>query len=179
MAPGAKMEEQSRSINEFQGIPKPRVVLLVEDEPVVREVTARVLETGGYQVLQCSGPKQALSLAEERPDYIDLLLTDVVMPGMNGVELAEQLLRLYPGLVTVFMSGYTEGHVLRKGPATSAMHIQKPFTVRYLLSQIAKALDDGAGGHTQHNARGRSEVPPKPHRTAVDPREELPSSMLK
>jgi len=117
------------------------VILLVEDEDDVREITAQVLASGGYRVLQAAGPAEALHLAAEHPGPIDLLLTDVVMPERNGVELAEQVRRLRPRLIAIFMSGYAQTEVFRKGSARSAMHIQKPFTVRSLLARIAQALE--------------------------------------
>ncbi|MGA3054544.1 MAG: response regulator [Candidatus Korobacteraceae bacterium] len=121
-------------------------ILLVEDEPVVREVTRAVLEHAGYRVLECNGPEEALRVGSEHRGHIGLLLSDVVMPGMNGPELALQLQSLQPGLITVFMSGYAESFVLRKvmhnkmaqGGMTN--YIQKPFTINVLLSRVAAAL---------------------------------------
>jgi two-component system, cell cycle sensor histidine kinase and response regulator CckA len=118
--------------------PKPAVILLVEDEAVVREITSRVLENAGYKVLECSGPHDALRLAGSHAERIDLLLTDVVMPGMNGIDLAERICHLQPSVVTVFMSGYADTDILRQ--ATSETHIQKPFTINCLLSRVADAL---------------------------------------
>jgi two-component system, cell cycle sensor histidine kinase and response regulator CckA len=121
-------------------------ILLVEDEPVVREVTRAVLEHAGYRVLECNGPEEALRVGSEHQGHIGLLLSDVVMPGMNGPELALQLQSLQPGLITVFMSGYAESFVLHKvmhnkmaqGDMTN--YIQKPFTTNILLSRVAAAL---------------------------------------
>lgn len=121
-------------------------ILLVEDEPVVREVTRAVLEHAGYRVLECNGPEEALRVGSEHRGHIGLLLSDVVMPGMNGPELALQLQSLQPGLIAVFMSGYAESFVLRKvmhnkmaqGGMTN--YIQKPFTINILLSRVAAAL---------------------------------------
>lgn len=81
-------------------------ILLVEDESAVREVTREALEMGGYCVLEANGPEEAAHIAKEPSTQIDLLLTDVVMPGMSGPDLARQMRTLRPGLVTVFMSGY-------------------------------------------------------------------------
>ncbi len=117
-------EKTSHASSAKQPNPKTFVVLLVEDEDVVREVTGRVLESAGYKVLESSGPNHALHLAGSHSGRIDLLLTDVVMPGMNGIDLADQLRNVQPDLVTVFMSGYAEVDVLRKAAARSAMHIQ-------------------------------------------------------
>jgi two-component system cell cycle sensor histidine kinase/response regulator CckA len=116
-------------------------ILLVEDEPVVREVTRAVLEHAGYRVLACDGPDEALRVGSEHRENIGLLLTDVVMPGMNGAELAERLQRLRAGLITVFMSGYAERHVLHEVLHDDRTnYIQKPFTINILLSRVAAAL---------------------------------------
>ena len=119
--------------------PQP-VILLVEDEVVVREVTRKVLELAGYRVLESGSADDALRLAQEHAGMIGLLLTDVVMPGMNGADLAQRLEDAYPCLTTVYMSGYAEADILRKvirrGPF---LHIQKPFTVNFLLSRVAEA----------------------------------------
>ncbi len=120
---------------------KARVVLLVEDETVVREITGQVLQHAGYSVLESGTANEALTLATEHAGKIDLLLTDVVMPGMNGIELASRLIDLQPGLITVFMSGYAESDLMRSMRVAPAMHIQKPFTMNSLLRRIAEALN--------------------------------------
>lgn len=121
-------------------------ILLVEDEPDVREVTRAVLEHAGYRVLESVGPEDALRLGNENRGRIGLLLSDVVMPGMNGPELALQLQNLQPGLITVFMSGYAESGVLRKVMQTgNTIYIQKPFTIDVLLSGVARALGGCSG----------------------------------
>jgi|SRR5579871_3022562 len=127
------------------------VVLLVEDEAVVREITGRVLENAGYHVLEARSASAALRLAAQHAEF-DLLLTDVVMPEMNGIELADRISTFKPDLVTVFMSGYAERDMQRKIAERSAVHIQKPFTISLLLSRVAEALgakpspDSGAAG---------------------------------
>jgi two-component system, cell cycle sensor histidine kinase and response regulator CckA len=121
-------------------------ILLVEDEPDVRAVTRAVLEHAGYRVLESVGPEDALRLGNENRGRVGLLLSDVVMPGMNGPELALRLQSLQPGLITVFMSGYAESGVLHqvmKGSTTT--YIQKPFTIDVLLSGVAKALRGHSG----------------------------------
>ena len=116
-------------------------ILLVEDEPAVRNVTREALELGGYRVLAADGPIAATDIARDEANAIDLLLTDVVMPGMNGPELARLVRELRPELVTLFMTGYADAEVLRlatlEGPHK---HIQKPFTVHSLLARVGDAL---------------------------------------
>ncbi len=118
-----------------------RTILLVEDETPVREVTRAVLEHAGYQVLESNGPEEAIRLGNEYQGRIGLLLSDVVMPGMNGPELALRLQRLQPGLVTVFMSGYADRDVLQNLIHDSVTtYIPKPFTIAMLLAGVAQAL---------------------------------------
>ena len=116
------------------------VVLLVEDEAVVREITGQLLVNAGYRVLESRSAAHALELARQYEGRVDLLLTDVVMPEMNGIDLAEQLRKLQPNLITVFMSGYAQSDLVRSIRASSAMHVHKPFTGNFLLSQIEQAL---------------------------------------
>jgi len=117
------------------------VILLVEDESAVRAVTRQVLEHAGYQVLESDGPQEALRLAAAHHGRIALLLSDVVMPGMNGIELARCIHRKQPWLVAVFMSGYANSHVLQQAEGLPcSIYMQKPFTVDRLLACVARAL---------------------------------------
>ncbi len=139
---GASSGTAKSSIDSAQSL-KP-VILLVEDESVVREVTRQVLERAGYRVLESGGPSEALRLAAEHRGRIGLLLSDVVMPGMNGVDLARHIQSIQPQLTTVFMSGYAESTVLQRAVGEcSSTYIQKPFTVDMLLAGIAEALAKG------------------------------------
>jgi CheY-like chemotaxis protein len=117
-------------------------ILLVEDEDPVREVTALLLESLGYQVLQVSNAADALNLMENTRVKIDLLFTDVIMPGMSGRELAEALRARDPGLKVLFQSGYTDDMVVRHGVLRSEVaFLQKPFTVDSLAKKIRDRLD--------------------------------------
>ena len=103
-------------------------VLLVEDDAAVRRMTRRALEEGGYRVLEAATGREALKLLESSVEPVGLVLTDVVMPGMSGRELADQVAILRPGTPVLFTSGYTDGEIVRRGlldPA--AAFIQKPF----------------------------------------------------
>jgi CheY-like chemotaxis protein len=115
------------------------VILLVEDESVVRQVTREVLEHAGYQVLESDGPPEALRLAAAHQGRIALLLSDVVMPGMNGIDLAHRIQKTQPWLATVFMSGYANQVVMQQAEPLSS-YIQKPFTIEALLAGVAEAL---------------------------------------
>ena len=90
-------------------------ILLVEDEPDLRRLARIVLETNGYRVLEAAAGEEAIQQCRHCPGPIDLLLTDVVMPGLSGRQLAEQIRSLRPGLRTLFMSGYTDDTVVRHG----------------------------------------------------------------
>jgi CheY-like chemotaxis protein len=120
-------------------------ILLVEDGDAVRDVTRQQLERAGYQVLSMASGGEALERAStlERPPH--LLLTDVMMPGMNGTELAEKLRVRYPGLPVIFMSGYTERLMLRRAslPASS-ISLRKPFSLTELLSSVRNKLDESS-----------------------------------
>jgi signal transduction histidine kinase/ActR/RegA family two-component response regulator len=116
-------------------------ILLVEDEDGVRKFVRTMLEKLGYAVLEASGTDQALSLATTAPGPIDLLLTDVIMPRMNGPELAKQIMAIRPGLRVVFMSGYTDRTVrLQDHLQSDANFIQKPFTPKLLAQKLREAL---------------------------------------
>jgi two-component system, cell cycle sensor histidine kinase and response regulator CckA len=121
--------------------PNSPVILLVEDESIVREVTGEVLSHAGYQVLESGNAKEALRIAGDHQGKIDVLLTDIVMPEMNGADLAHHMLNQQPDLITIFMSGYAEQDLLRKTKLSSAIHIQKPFTVNALLTRVSEALN--------------------------------------
>jgi len=121
--------------------PTTRTILLVEDESSVRQVTRYVLESAGYLVLEANGPEQAIRLFHRFEGAIDLILTDIVMPNMNGSELVSHLRQIDPGFITVFMSGYAKGSGLSQqsfGPPDR--YIQKPFSTSGLLALVADAL---------------------------------------
>ena len=117
-------------------------VLLVEDELAILKLTTRMLASQGYTVLAASTPNEALRLAREHAEELHLLVTDVVMPEMNGRELAKNLLPLYPGLKCLFMSGYTANVIAHHGVLDEGVHfIQKPFSMRDLAAKVREALE--------------------------------------
>jgi CheY-like chemotaxis protein len=117
------------------------LVLLVEDEPAIIKLSKVMLESLGYTVLSADTPDNALRLAREYAGGIHLLITDVVMPGMNGRELAEQLHTLYPDIKTLFMSGYTADVIAHRGVLNDGVNfIQKPFSLQDLEVKVRAAL---------------------------------------
>jgi CheY-like chemotaxis protein len=120
-------------------------VLVVEDEPEVRSLTRRVLELSGYTVLEAGNGIEALALARGLDAPVPLLLTDVVMPEMGGPELAQELVRLWPGLKVLFMSGYSDGPLgSRFLVSPSAPLLQKPFSPAQLAGAVRTLLDQAA-----------------------------------
>ena len=115
-------------------------VLLVEDEASILELGKMLLEELGYQVLAAGGATEALELAERHPQPIHLLLTDVVMPRMNGPELASRLASLRPRMRCLYMSGYAEGLAAR-GLSREMNYLRKPFTLTDLSRKVREALD--------------------------------------
>jgi len=117
-------------------------ILIAEDEDSVRAVAAAALERRGYRVLTACDGESALQLAREFPDAIDLLLTDVVMPRMNGHELATRMTQLRPSVRVLFASGYTDDATLLRGIRTDELSfLQKPFTAVDLLRHVRSVLD--------------------------------------
>ena len=116
-------------------------ILLVEDEEPLRKLCTEFLEQLGYRMLAASNAKEAIALVEGYSGKIDLLITDVVMPGLPGPELAEALLALRADLKVIFISGYAEGSLAPNGilkPGT--VLVNKPFTIRALTAKLREVL---------------------------------------
>src|SRR5207245_10515381 len=117
-------------------------VLLVEDEASLRELVRECLEASGYTVLEASHGTAALERSERHPGRIDLLMTDVVMPGMSGRELAERLRASRPEIRILYMSGYTDDAVVLHGVLAEDMALlQKPLTAADLAGRLHAMLD--------------------------------------
>jgi CheY-like chemotaxis protein len=117
-------------------------VLLVEDESSVRRLVRIILDTLGYRVIEASSGAQALQVAATEPEVIDILVTDVVMPGMGGRELAVQLTRVRPNLRVLYMSGYTDDTVQRNGVLEAEVaFVAKPFNAESLALTLRETLD--------------------------------------
>jgi PAS domain S-box-containing protein len=119
-------------------------ILVVEDDTTLRRLAAKLLQDGGYHVLEAKDADDALGIMADRESEIDLLLTDVVLPGSNGAELAKQAKASRPQLRSLFMSGYTGDLVGRQGvPMEQSHFLEKPFTKRSLLTKVYSVLHAG------------------------------------
>jgi PAS domain S-box-containing protein len=117
------------------------LVLVVEDEDALREVTRRILTRNGYQVIVAANGQDAISAAASSQDRVTMLLTDVIMPGMQGKEVADRVRELQPGIAVLFMSGYTEGLLSGQGIIEPGLNlIEKPFNEVSLLRRVREIL---------------------------------------
>jgi DNA-binding NtrC family response regulator len=117
-------------------------ILLVEDEQVIRFTTRRLLQKSGYTVLAAETPEEALRLVAEQPGPIHLLLTDVVLPGMTGRDLASRLAMEIPGLKCLYMSGHTADVIAQRGRVREEFHfIAKPFSRDCIAAKVREVLD--------------------------------------
>ncbi len=139
-APATQTEEAEGSHELLAG--NGATILLVEDEPSLQALARAVLHESGYQVFQASNGKEALRVANHLTAQPALLLTDVVMPGMSGLELAEKLKRKWPGLAVLYTSGYTDHALLhRNALRQNTPFLQKPYMPDSLLEQVAAVLE--------------------------------------
>jgi signal transduction histidine kinase/ActR/RegA family two-component response regulator len=119
-------------------------ILVAEDDPAILELCREMLEAEGYRVLAAATPTLALAIARDQPDPIHLLLTDVVMPTLNGRDLQMRIAEIRPGIATLFMSGYSADVLTARGVlAPGVKLLPKPFSLGDLLRQVREALDGG------------------------------------
>jgi CheY-like chemotaxis protein len=141
----AVMEEQKKATVErpVPGVPGgTESVLVVEDDDSLRRLACKVLSRNGYTVLEAALVEAAVQLTDTMSDPVDLLITDVVMPGMNGVELADRIAERFPDIRVLFISGYTDHAVLEHGILDSGRpFLQKPFALNDLLGKVRETLD--------------------------------------
>jgi PAS domain S-box-containing protein len=125
-------------------------ILVAEDEPDLRELTRIFLETYGYRVLEAGSAEEAIRIAEEFHQPIHLLLTDVIMPGMSGRQLAEKILSQNPNTKIVYMTGYTDDMIVQhKVLEPGVQLLQKPFTKAELALKVRSTLDGELGVHSE------------------------------
>jgi len=136
----AMVPEPAPPVSVPQDVQGSEIILLVEDDKQVRTLVRLILERQGYRILEAATPQDAIQISDRTPDHIHLLLTDVVMPRMNGRELYERLRMSRPDMRVLFMSGYTEkAFAADAGPGVSL--IQKPFEPAALTLRIREILD--------------------------------------
>lgn len=139
-----RVEANLEAAREAEG-PWPRgsgTILLVEDDPAVRRFAARTLTGLGYRVLEAAGPSEAIAIAEDLDEPLDLLVTDVTMPGLQGHQLAERLSAARPGLRVLYISGFTENAIVSRGlTGKGAAFLAKPFSGDALARAVRRVLD--------------------------------------
>lgn len=122
--------------------------MVVEDDMMIRDLLKRILERFGYTVLLASHGGEALTISERHEESIDLMITDVVMPQMNGYEIAEWFAEVRPEMSVLYMSGYDEEMVANQGPVDGAIRfIQKPFVPTDVANKVREILDKRVSGH--------------------------------
>jgi two-component system, cell cycle sensor histidine kinase and response regulator CckA len=119
----------------------PATILVVDDEPMVRAFTSEVLRLEGFFVLEAAGTAEGLRIAAGYPGAIDLVISDVVMPGGDGRDLVERLRRMRPTIKALYISGHIEANIARGGALLSAAFLQKPFTMNMLVEKVSALLD--------------------------------------
>jgi DNA-binding NtrC family response regulator len=122
-------------------------ILVVDDDESVRALVRRILEGQGYTVVDADGPVAAVVAARAHTDGIDLLITDVVMPGQSGRDLAMDLAGVLPGLRVLYMSGYTRDAIVHRGILDPGIHfVSKPVSAEALLRTVREVLNGPAHG---------------------------------
>ncbi|HEV8588928.1 MAG TPA: PAS domain S-box protein [Pyrinomonadaceae bacterium] len=139
---GDGAEECKRNVQDAKVAQGSETILLVEDEEMLRKLARQTLKSHGYQIVEASNGNEAVSVSAQHQGAIHLLLTDVIMPGINGSELATRLVKTRPSLRVLFMSGYTDDAIVHQGVLDeSANFIQKPFTPDGLARRVREVLD--------------------------------------
>ena len=159
------VEAETAEARPEEEVAAPRVytILVVDDEESVRKLVSMTLEKEGYTVFTAEEAEEALRIADRHADEIDLLLTDIVMPGLNGTELAERIQELWPRTRVLFMTGYAGQALARElGTAPAGSLIAKPFTGRQLLRGIRAASADQVTTRTSQSESTQPQKAPEP-----------------
>nr|MQY77439.1 response regulator [Spirochaeta sp.] len=135
-------EQNKASAIQLEGYSGSETILLVEDEDLVRNYTVTILEKYGYRVLAAPSGGAALKLCEKEGHSLNMVVTDLVMPGMSGSQLIEQLSALYPQIKVLYSSGYTENSIVHHGVLDAGIEfIQKPYGAEELLAKIKEIFE--------------------------------------
>ena len=141
MTRNLEMDATVEETKEESAVFSPAMILLVEDDDMVRGMITQMLKAIGYSVIAAATPGEALSLCEKGDTTVDLVITDVVMPVMNGRELRDKLRVVRPEIKVLFVSGYTSNVVVHHGILEEGVHfLQKPFSMNDLSRKISEAL---------------------------------------
>ena len=141
-------EEEDTQVDFVRDHDRGEVILVVEDNTELRSYLLEVLRGLGYQVLTAPHAQAALPILEQRSRRIDLLLTDVVMPGMNGRDLGSKAQEIRPGLRVLYMTGYSRNAVVHQGRLEEGVELlQKPITQTHLASRVRSMLDHSGNPH--------------------------------
>ena len=119
-------------------------IIVVDDDPAVRRAAARLLAEEGFRVLEASDGDEAIRLAERHGPDIGLVVTDIVMPRLNGIELLERLSRIHPALPVVLMSGYTSNELMGRALVAPCGILRKPFAPEALIDEVRRCLATAA-----------------------------------
>lgn len=135
-------DETTENKKSYMSNYKNKIILVVEDEKIILKLTAAMLTNLGYKVMLAASPDEAIEIAKNCTEQIDMLITDVVMPGMNGRELSNNIMKLCPGIKSLFISGYTADVIANHGVLDEGVNfLQKPFTVKELSKKVYEAFE--------------------------------------
>lgn len=135
------MIQKSSDQGASEAAAEPKTILLIDDEQSVRSIIMKILRRANYTVLEADGGDRALALAESHAGAIDLVISDLYMPGLHGPAVAEKLSAVRPGLKVLFISGYADNDVVgRTGVPAGSNFLQKPFSGQDLTAAVTAAL---------------------------------------
>jgi len=127
-------------------------IVVAEDAVPIRKMLCAMLSQSGYRCLEAADGREALDLIQAAPQAIDLLLTDVIMPNMGGIDLARRVARVEPRVRILFMSGYSDDPIVRSIERSPASFLAKPFTASALLEKVRETLDSPWQGLPEANS---------------------------
>ncbi len=138
----ARAVDEASQANKGSLTTRAETILVVEDDPGVRRIVCKLLSLGGFKILESGDPVAALKLFEQHTDEVDLLITDVIMPVMNGRQLYEQIVLIRPDTKVLYISGYADGVIDDGGILADGVNfLQKPFSPDALTAKVNQVLD--------------------------------------